>query len=104
MVFHRVSPVLPVVPGSSSAALSTLHQLTQAPGGTFILQSLAPRVSSQPITLFTPSQQTSHEAHLDLPPPPIRSVIHFLDSVESPKTPRKYYRLVNFKLILELTA
>ncbi|XP_014279000.1 pecanex-like protein 1 isoform X1 [Halyomorpha halys] len=88
----RLSPVLPVVPGSSSAALSTLHQLTQAPGGGFILQSLAPRVSSQPITLFSPQQQTPHESHLEVPQAPSRSVIHFMDSVESPKAPRRYYR------------
>ena len=93
LLLHRVSPVLPVVPGSSSAALSTLHQLTQAPGGTFILQSLAPRVSSQPITLFSTPQQTLHESHIEVQQQaPTRSVIHFMDSVESPKAPTRYYR------------
>uniref|UniRef100_A0A146LST4 Pecanex-like protein n=1 Tax=Lygus hesperus TaxID=30085 RepID=A0A146LST4_LYGHE len=85
----RISPILPVVPASSSAALSTLHQLTQTPRGSFILQSLTPRIATQPISLYTFTPQ---------PPPPSEPVevkppkLNFLNPIDSPKESRKYYR------------
>ncbi|KAL1138408.1 hypothetical protein AAG570_008472 [Ranatra chinensis] len=86
----RLSPVLPTVPSSSPAALSTLHQLTQAPGGTFILQSLTPRVTSQPVSLCT------YTPHLAEAPNEVQPMVShrltFMDSTESPRKPRRYYR------------
>ncbi|CAB0008238.1 unnamed protein product [Nesidiocoris tenuis] len=100
----RISPILPVVPASSSAAFSTFHQLTQTPRGSFILQSLTPRIPSQPISLYAFTPQPP----LPPPPPPSslpppepllesnpRAPAHkltFLSQLDSPRGPRKYYR------------
>ncbi|XP_073980876.1 pecanex isoform X2 [Rhodnius prolixus] len=97
-VVPRLSPVLPVVPSGSAAALSTLHQLTQAPGGTFILQSLTPRISSQPISLCmcTPPEQsniTQQSTGVGVEQVSRRLTWSLpLDSIDSPKPPRRYYR------------
>lgn len=71
--------------------MSTLHQLTQTPRGSFILQSLTPRIATHPISLYTFAPQPP-------PPPPSEPVevkppkLTFLNPIDSPKASRKYYR------------
>uniref|UniRef100_T1HXL3 Pecanex-like protein n=1 Tax=Rhodnius prolixus TaxID=13249 RepID=T1HXL3_RHOPR len=106
-VVPRLSPVLPVVPSGSAAALSTLHQLTQAPGGTFILQSLTPRISSQPISLCmcTPPEQsniTQQSTGVGVEQVSRRLTWSLpLDSIDSPKPPRRYYS-INFMVLIQI--
>ncbi|XP_014242647.1 pecanex-like protein 1 isoform X3 [Cimex lectularius] len=78
-------PVPPSAP-SSSSAMSTLQQFTQTPGGSFILQSLTPRIPSHPMSVYTFSPQTPQQE-------PTEPKLHrHRPTMESPKVPRRYYR------------